>query len=108
MSLASGRRSAQFRRQAAYDVVWKNTRTGQYTVWTTDSNGNYTGNLIGAVSGTSYALESIEPVFQQDLNGDGVIGLTTTVIRTDGSTSLTEVANRFIFTAAADLASAEI
>ena len=70
--------------------------TGQYTVWTTDSNGNYTGNLIGAVSGTSYALESIEPVFQQDLNGDGVIGPTTTVIQTDGSTSLTEVANQYL------------
>ena len=28
----------------------------------TDSNGNYTGNLIGAVSGNSYALESLEPL----------------------------------------------
>ena len=37
---------------SGYDVAWKNTGTGQYTVWTTDSNGNYTGNLIGAVSGT--------------------------------------------------------
>ena len=55
-----------------YDVAWKNTSTNQYTVWTTDSNGNYTGNLIGAVSGNSYALKSLEPVFQQDLNGDGV------------------------------------
>ena len=44
-------------------------------MWTTDSNGNYTGNLIGTVSGNSYALESLEPVFNQDLNGDGVIGL---------------------------------
>ena len=60
---------------SGYDVAWKNTATGQYTVWTTDSNGNYTGNLIGAVSGNSYALESLEPVFQQDLNGDGVVGL---------------------------------
>ena len=82
---------------SGYDVAWKNTATGQYTVWTTDSNGNYTGNLTGsaAVSGTSYALESIEPVFQQDLNGDGHIGPTATVIQTDGSTSLTEIANQF-------------
>ena len=50
------------------------TGANEYTVWTTDSNGNYTGNLIGAVSGNSYAFESLEPVFQQDLNGDGVIG----------------------------------
>ena len=60
---------------SGYDVAWKNTGTGQYTVWTTDSNGNYTGNLIGAVSGNSYALESLEPIFNQDLNGDGVVGL---------------------------------
>ena len=66
---------------SGYDVAWKNTASGQYTVWTTDSNGNYTGNLTGgAVSGNSYALESLEPVFNQDLNGDGTIGLTTTVI----------------------------
>ena len=63
---------------SGYDVAWKNTGTGQYTVWTTDSNGNYTGNATGgAVSGNSYALELLEPVFQQDLNRDGVIGLTT-------------------------------
>ena len=66
-----------------YEIAWQNTSTSQYTVWSTDSNGNYTGNLIGAVSGISYALESLEPVFNQDLNGDGVIGLTTIVIHTD-------------------------
>ena len=60
---------------SGYDVVWKNTSTDQYTGWTTDSNGNYTGNLIGTVSGNSYALELLEPVFNQDLNGDGVTGL---------------------------------
>ena len=82
---------------SGYDVAWKNTGTGQYTVWSTDSNGNYKGNLTGgAVSGTSSALESLEPVFHQDLNRDGVIGLTTKkVIQTDGSTSLTEVANQY-------------
>ena len=77
---------------SGYDVAWQNTGTGQYTVWTTDSNGNYTGNLIGAVSGNSYALESLESTFKQDLNGDGVIGLNPLVIQTDtssfGSTSL--------------------
>ena len=82
---------------SGYDVAWKNTGTGQYTVWSTDSNGNYKGNLTGgAVSGTSSALESLEPVFRQDLNRDGVIGLATReVIQTDGSTSLTEVANQY-------------
>jgi serralysin len=66
-----------------------------YTVWSTDSNGNYSSNLIGAVAGNSYALESYESVFQQDLNGDGVVGPTETVIATDGSTSLTEVGNLY-------------
>ena len=45
------------------------------TVWSTDSNGNYISNIIGQVSGTSTALEALEPIFHQDLNGDGVIGL---------------------------------
>ena len=59
-----------------YDVAWKNTGSGQYTVWSIDSNGNYKGNFTGgAVSGTSVALELLEPVFQQDLNHDGVVGL---------------------------------
>ena len=58
-----------------YDVAWKNAATGQYTVWSTDSNGNYLSNIIGAVSGTSTALESLETTFNQDLNGDGTIGI---------------------------------
>ena len=48
-----------------YDVAWKMTGANEYSVWTTDSNGNYIGNpYIGAVSGNSYALESLEPVVQ--------------------------------------------
>ena len=78
-----------------YDVAWKNTTSGQYTVWSTDSNGNYTSNLIGLVSGTSTALESLETTFNQDLNGDGTIGIPKVVIQTDGSTALTEVGNNF-------------
>jgi hypothetical protein len=79
-----------------YDVAWKVTGADQYTVWSTDSNGNYLTNITGyAVSGTDYSLQSLETTFHQDLNGDGVIGLVATVIQVDGSTSLTEVANRF-------------
>jgi hypothetical protein len=58
-----------------YDVAWKNTATGQYTVWNADSNGNYLSNVVGAVAGNSLAFESIESTFNQDLNGDGVIGI---------------------------------
>jgi hypothetical protein len=34
--------------------------------------------MFGAVSGTSAALETLEPSFHQDLNGNGVIGIPTT------------------------------
>jgi hypothetical protein len=78
-----------------YDIAWKNTSAGLYTVWSTDSNGNYTSNVIGAVSGTSTALEALETTFNQDLNGDGTIGIPKVVIQTDGSTVLTGVGNNF-------------
>jgi serralysin len=76
---------------SGYDVAWKVTGTNEYTIWSTDSNGNYVSNLIGGVSATSAALEAFEPIFDQNLNGTG--DLTTTVIQTDNSTSLTEVGN---------------
>jgi 20S proteasome alpha/beta subunit len=82
-----------------YEVAWKNVSTGQYTVWNTDSNGNYVSDTIGAVSGTSTALESLEPSFHQDLNGDGVIGVppsaTTSSIETFGSTALVQVGSNY-------------
>jgi len=77
-----------------YDVAWNNASLGLYTLWTTDSSGNHLTDSA-PMTGTSYALESLETVFNQDLNGDGVIGPTKTVIQTDGSTSLTEIANQF-------------
>ena len=61
-SSAAGIRSGQCRRQMAMRSLGEVDQTGLYTVWTTDSNGNYTGNLIGTVSGNSYALESLEPL----------------------------------------------
>ena len=59
---------------SGYEVAWKVPGADQYTVWNTDSSGNYVSNVIGVVSGTSAALESLETSFHQDLNGDGVIG----------------------------------
>jgi protocatechuate 3,4-dioxygenase beta subunit len=58
-----------------YEVAWKVSGADQYGVWSTDSNGNYISNSLGAVSGTSTALETIETTFHQDLNGNGVIGV---------------------------------
>ena len=62
-----------------YEVAWKVTGSDQYTVWNTDSNGNYVSNDRRRV-GSSTALESLETSFHQDLNGDGVIGAPGTVI----------------------------
>src|SRR5262249_8318373 len=60
---------------SGYEVAWKITGADQYTVWYTDSNGNYLSSAFDYASGTSAALQSFEPSFQQDLNGDGLIGL---------------------------------
>ena len=79
---------------SGYEVAWKYGSADTYTVWNTDSNGNFVSDTIGAVSGASSVLQSLEPSFQQDLNGDGHIGLGT-VIESFGSTSLTAIANHF-------------
>src|SRR5262249_61842646 len=67
---------------SGYEVAWKVTGADQYSVWTTDSSGNFTSNIFGVVPGTSSALEMLEPSFHQDLNGDGVIGLAPAPIAT--------------------------
>ena len=77
-----------------YEVALRFGNTDQYTVWSTDSSGNYTANVIGAVSRTSIALETFEASFQQDLNGDGVIS-GPAVIESFGSTSLVEIGKYF-------------
>jgi hypothetical protein len=59
-----------------YELAWRFTGSDQFTVWSTDSSGNYTAHVTaGSVSGSSNALESLEPSFAQDLNGDGGIGI---------------------------------
>src|SRR6516162_9289832 len=59
---------------SGYEVAWKIAGADQYTVWYTDNSGNYLSSAFNSASGTSAVLESFEPSFQQDLNGDGVIG----------------------------------
>jgi hypothetical protein len=67
-----------------YDVAWKDA-SGQYTVWATDSNGNFVSTLLGAVTGTNATLQSLESTFQQDLNGDGTIGVHASVALSAGA-----------------------
>jgi endoglucanase len=78
-----------------YQVVFKVVAADQYTVWNTDSNGNFVSDTIGVVSGSNFALASLEATFHQDLNGDGVISPAPTVIEVNGSTSLTQLGNNF-------------
>jgi hypothetical protein len=73
-----------------YEVAWKIPGTDQFSIWNTDSNGNYLSYSV--MSGTSSALQSLEASFHQDLNGDGVIG---NLIEGSGSTSLAEAGNNF-------------
>jgi serralysin len=71
-----------------YEVAWSAPGADQYWVWSTDSNGNYVSDT-GIVSGMSAALESLETSFQQDLNGDGTIGVPPPkVIESSGSMNL--------------------
>ena len=81
-----------------YEVAWKETGADAYQLSTTDSNGNIVW-FSAVLSGSSTALESAELIFNQDLNGDGVIGPSATVIQTDtgtnGTTSLVEVGNSY-------------
>ena len=85
---------------SGYDVAWKSRAN---RIFDLDHRQQRQLPLIRlrCLSGTSYALESSRPIFNQDLNGDGVIGLPKTVIQTDtgsfGTTSLTEVGNEYYF-----------
>ena len=75
-------------------MAWQFGTADQYTIWNVDAAGNYVpGHVV--VSGTSYALESAEAAFQQDLNGDGTTGLTATRIETAGSTDLAQFDNAY-------------
>ena len=75
-------------------VVWRNTVLNQYVTWTVDGNGNFLSQSA-LLSPTSFALESLETPFGQNLNGDGTTGLTTAPIEAIGSTTLTQVADSY-------------
>ena len=81
-----------------YEVAVQYGTTNQYTVWNVSSSGAILSNS-GVLAGNSLAFEMQELAFNQDLNGDGMIGPLKTLIQTDtgafGSTSLTEVGNEY-------------
>ena len=59
---------------SGYEVAWKHGNADEYIIWGTDSSGNCVANLMPSSSGSSTALKSFETSFQQDLNGDGIVG----------------------------------
>ena len=71
-----------------YDVAWKNSSSGLYTVWSVDKSGNWASDLLSNVSGSSAAFKAMETLFHQDLNGDGVINSASTVIDVSGKLAL--------------------
>ncbi|SEI19076.1 M10 family metallopeptidase C-terminal domain-containing protein [Tardiphaga sp. OK245] len=82
-----------------YEVAWKLTGADQYIVWAANSTGTLTSfKTDGVVSGAAYQLQALETSFHQDLNGDGSIGPITTVIESDGATSLTQIGNQYFGT----------
>ena len=81
-----------------YEVALKATGSNQYTVWNTDNSGKVTSNAVGGyVSGSNAKLQALETSFHQDLNGDGKIGVSATVIELSGSTALAQVGDNFFF-----------
>jgi serralysin len=77
-----------------YRVVWANG-SNQYSVWTTDSAGNFVTSTA-ALSGSDPGLQSYETTFQQDLNGDGRIGPSLpTVIESAGATDFVQVGSNY-------------
>ena len=80
---------------SGYEVAWKVSGQDTYTVWNTDSSGDYASSAIGAVPGESGAFEALETSFHQDLNGDGTIGAPMVTTESFGSTSLVAIGNAY-------------
>ena len=79
---------------SGYQVTWQFGTADQYTIWNVDGAGSYVpGHTI--TSGKTSAFEALETTFQQDLNGDGTTGISTTVIEAAGLTTLAQVADTF-------------
>ncbi len=75
---------------SGYEVALQNAGANQFSIWNTDSNGNFIS--FNVYSGTSTALKSLETSFHQDLNGDGVLGIpnaTSTSSTTPGPQEVT-------------------
>ena len=68
------------------NIALKNT-DGTLSIWKTDSNWAYTGSAFVGAANTSQGLQW-ETAFDQDFNGDNIIGTSYTDSETKGSTDL--------------------
>ena len=82
--------------QTGYEVAFS-LGGNQFIVWNTDANGNYTSLATGVLSGSSFALQSFETTFGEDLNKDATVGLKLIQIATNGTTTLVQAANQYTF-----------
>ena len=74
-----------------YEVALELMGSDEFTIWNTDSSGNYLSSPLNMALGSSAQLESYEPSFHDDLNGDGTIGIppsSLTTIESSGTTNL--------------------
>jgi serralysin len=64
---------------SGYELVWKLGAADQYVIWNTDSSGNLVS--MGAVGpGASATVQLAETTLHQEINGDGVIGVTAATV----------------------------
>ena len=52
-----------------YEVAWSVPGASEYSIWNTDSNGNYTSAATGILSGTNPELAAMEAYFGEDFPG---------------------------------------
>ena len=76
-----------------YRMVWK--LGDQYVAWNIDNDGNYVSQGA-AVFGSTWYAQSYETVVNFDINGDGTLGPTVSIIEMSGQTRLSQVAD-FVF-----------
>jgi hypothetical protein len=86
--------------EVALELPGATQSANQYAIWDTDSSGNYVSTAVPVVSGSNALLESYEPSFNFDLNGDGTIGFPAgsapTLIESSGTTSLLLAGNNYL------------
>jgi len=57
-----------------YEIAWKNGSANEYIVWNTNNTGNFVSQSA-IVGGADSVVTTAETVLHQDLNGDGVVGV---------------------------------